>query len=210
MTQKKIRIQKHCPACGNAAEMLVRGVCGPCRDKFLQGHRSAMAKGVHWREQDNNYGHRDIPEHDRWADEQRAVCIDDIPEQATPSDDPMVLATQVIRRLLDWSWKRGAPKITHAAFTRFAAMTAVLRPDLLEDKTFQEVGEMLGVSKATMSKYACEFSDTFGIQCRRSRSRIGRANMSHSKMGHPPTRCRAGGGKPDKTPPPGLGSPPKA
>jgi hypothetical protein len=100
--------------------------------------------------------------------------------ESTPAD-ARAEAAELVAQLMIWIWGSGAVK---TALVRMTAMTAGLRPGLLQDKTYKALGQELGVSKQTLSKTALRFSAAFDTKLARSRSDIGRRHMAEAAMGN--------------------------
>jgi hypothetical protein len=112
------------------------------------------------------------------------------------SEPPTVRATAaaLFAEIMAWVWSGKYP--FKSAAIKFAALTAGLRPDLLGDRTFLQLGREYGVTKAAISKAALKFSDAFGIQFTRSRTESARNHMAVQAIGHkrtntgkPSTQC---------------------
>jgi hypothetical protein len=94
-------------------------------------------------------------------------------------------AAELLRRLLTWCFNhRGSLR---SALIRFTAISAGLRPDLLENRSGRELASALGVTKQAFAHASLKFSDAFGIKFARSRSKEDREHMRAARLGGP---CR--------------------
>jgi hypothetical protein len=108
-------------------------------------------------------------------------------------DEVRAEAAAAFSKILAWIWSTG-PK--HAQI-KWLVLTAGLRPDLLDDKTYREIGIICGRTRAAISKAARKFQKTFGIKFARSRSEDSCAHMATAQHEHAWITRRA-----DKTPSP--------
>ncbi len=70
---------------------------------------------------------------------------------------------------------------THvAAFRKFLALSAALRPELFDGRTLEQIGRDAGCTKANLSKAALQFTTQFGLKFRRQHS--GRDNMRRARV----------------------------
>jgi len=90
-------------------------------------------------------------------------------EEAAPEDEIKTLAV-AFDRILRWCWRTQLDRCRQkrAAFYRFMAMTAAMRPDIMDNVSYAKLGKGYGVTKAQVSKLAVEFQDEFGVHFRRS------------------------------------------
>jgi hypothetical protein len=82
--------------------------------------------------------------------------------------------------VLEWCWHRGFV----SAQRKFAVVTAGLRPDLVDNESWEQIGERLGCGKAAISKQAQNFQNTFGLKFSRTRSEDARRHMAASMRGN--------------------------
>lgn len=82
--------------------------------------------------------------------------------------------------LLEWCWHSGFV----SAQRKFAVVTAGLRPDLVNNESWKQIGERLGCGKAAISKQAQNFQKTFGLKFSRTRSEDARRHMAARMMGN--------------------------
>lgn len=106
------------------------------------------------------------------------------------------LALRGLATLLQWCNSR--PHDKRACFAKFTAMSMTIDPRLCEGKTFDEVGRLLGVTKAALNKHSRNFVIRFGVKFRRTRPADGIAHMRQARLrqrddkGHVIGRHRAG------------------
>ena len=74
-------------------------------------------------------------------------------------------AGDALELLLLWIWSKPDFDV---AFNRFVSMSAVMRPELLDNMSYVQLAAKLGVTKACISKNALDFSRAFGLRFRRS------------------------------------------
>ncbi|HZL13168.1 MAG TPA: hypothetical protein VFC85_03405 [Verrucomicrobiae bacterium] len=117
---------------------------------------------------------------------------------ANANPDVRCESAMALALILGWIWQSGF----ESAQCKFAAMTAGLRPDLLDDASYEEIGSKLGCVKATIAKAARNFQKQFNIKFSRSRQDDARARMAEAARGHGwrDTRKRARGQAQPPTP----------
>ena len=86
------------------------------------------------------------------------------------------LAGEAFGRMMAWVWE---DPCYSSAFRKFIAVTAVVKPELLGNDTYEQIGKKSGCGKAAISRSAVAFSDHFGLHYRRSRN--GRGNMAEAR-----------------------------
>jgi hypothetical protein len=95
--------------------------------------------------------------------------LENIGESSDQHEQPSALLTDGLRELLTWIWL--TPKLhtndVHAAFTKFLAISATIRPELFDAQTYEELGRGVGISRAALSKAAVRFTRRFGLKFRR-------------------------------------------
>jgi hypothetical protein len=92
--------------------------------------------------------------------------------------EPMRLAGDCLHEILWWVWRNG-PKgraRPSAAFRKFLAISATIRPELFDNMSMEPLGKEVGCTKANLSKAALAFTNHFGLQFGRQHN--GRQNMS--------------------------------
>jgi hypothetical protein len=94
--------------------------------------------------------------------------------------DSLTLAGTALGMILRWVWSSGFA----TAQRRFAVVSAGLRPELLNDQSWREIGKQLGCTRAALSKSAVLFQAVFQVQFSRSRSETARQRMSNSMLGN--------------------------
>ena len=90
------------------------------------------------------------------------------------SSEAIVCTAEALSRILDWCFRPGGGRNkapARAASLRFISMCAVMRPDLLEGKSYDKIAQNLGVTKKVISKHAVEFHKRFKIHSRRNRTK---------------------------------------
>lgn len=116
--------------------------------------------------------------------------FDRIDGTRSPTTPPLELAGAGLREILGWVWRSNTRRPNlRAAFRRFLAMSATMRPELFPGLGLRELGEAAGCTKALLSKQSIRFSEHFGgLQFRRQHN--GRDNMrramkrSHQRRKH--------------------------
>ena len=90
-------------------------------------------------------------------------------DQPKQSPSATTLASGALRELLTWVWSTPLHKTNdvHAAFVKFLAMSATIRPELFDGQTYKQLGARVGISRATISKNGVRFTRRFGIHFRR-------------------------------------------
>jgi hypothetical protein len=102
----------------------------------------------------------------------------------------MVTAAEGLHEILHWAWRKGNSQRRSplAAFRSWLALSAVVDPTLFDTKSFRQLGQEFGCTRALLSKKAVDFSKRFGLHFRRQHN--GQANMqkamllSHQKRKH--------------------------
>ena len=94
--------------------------------------------------------------------------------------DALHLAARALELILTWCWSSGF----ETAQRRFAVITGGLRPSLLDDKSWREIGERLNCSRAALSKASINFQKVFQIKFARSRNESARRHMSVAMQGN--------------------------
>ncbi len=118
---------------------------------------------------------------------------------ASASPDVRRETAMALGLILAWIWHTGF----ESAQRKFAAMSAGLRPDLLDDASYEEIGSKLGCVKATIAKSARNFQQKFNFRFTRSRQDESRARMAEAARGHGwrDTRKRTRPSETKETPP---------
>ena len=84
-------------------------------------------------------------------------------------------AGDALHDLFLWCWSTPSFKFS---FVRFVAISAVMRPDLLDDLSYEQLAKKLNCTKALISYNAKQFQKEFGVHFRRSRRLDGCEKMS--------------------------------
>lgn len=84
--------------------------------------------------------------------------------------DKAEVAAELLRGFLFYIWHDGSGDHVsmQPAFRKFVVVSAVLRPELLKNKSYEQIGKKLGITKAGVSAIAKRFEKAFGCQFRRS------------------------------------------
>lgn len=80
--------------------------------------------------------------------------------------DPAAIAGDGLERLMRWLWQSSDMK---GSFIRFVAMSAAMRPELLDNQSYNDIAKKLNVTRATISSFAVQFQKKFGVHFRRSK-----------------------------------------
>lgn len=99
---------------------------------------------------------------------------DDEPNGAA-LDDAIPNLAAALKEILGWIWTSQRP---NAALVRLVSMTATLRPELMNNQTFEQLGAQLGVTKQSISYASTAFERRFKLQFRRGRTATARRSMS--------------------------------
>lgn len=96
------------------------------------------------------------------------------------SAEGIAMAADFLGALLVWLWAgHGTIKTTSV---KLAVFTSALRPDLLGDRTYKQLGQELGVTRANLSKHASRLSDALQFKFTRARSDKARLNMRLARL----------------------------
>lgn len=154
-----------------------------------QKQRGTESNGIHGLRIVNYSGHPASVSPDAMGDIRSRLSVTDGGDVA-PEDWERLDKIKGLAELLDsvffWCWtketNRGIiyrhPK---AAQKRFVAMTALVRPDLIRDKSYEEIGEVVGIGKAWMSAMSKDFQNSFGLKFQRSHKNGGNNSASAKK-----------------------------
>ena len=124
----------------------------------------------------NDTGHLEGVSKSEMPDVYRRLSITDGGD-VSPEDWEKLERLKGLAELMDsvffWCWTEKTangftPRHPKAAQNRFVAMTALVRPDLIEGKSYEEIGEQIGVGKAWLSALAKDFQKNFGLKFQRS------------------------------------------
>jgi hypothetical protein len=156
------------------------GVCRRCREKFRKHNGGFISGRIETPAAMTHHVAQSDGEHagfEALGPEQ----IIDFPFVALDGieHDPIRTAADVFATVMTWVWGAGSIR---SAMTRLAALTAALRPDLLGNKSYQQIGAELGVSKQSVARFGVAFCDEFGIQCARGRLPEARNHMRTAQL----------------------------
>ena len=131
-----------------------------------------------------------------WADarlEESEAHSQNQNEQLTERDEKFLTLGEGLGRIMDWCFfgnKKEHSKGPRAqtAMIRFVAMAAVLRPELLGNMSYAQIGKKLHRNNRTISQYAIEFQSRFKIHSRRNRTKAARKQFldRHYEKFHEP------------------------
>ena len=104
-------------------------------------------------------------------------------------DDRVKTLAVAFDRILRWCWKTQMDRCRQkrASFFRFMALTAAMRPDLMDNASYAKLGKEYGVTKSLLSKLAVEFQSEFGVHFRRSM----KVGAVESRWGKKSNKCHA-------------------
>jgi hypothetical protein len=91
-------------------------------------------------------------------------------------------AAELFRQIMAWCFAGNPPLQT--ALVKVVSVTAGLRPELLGDRTLEELAKKIGVTKQAMSKSMLTFGDEFNFHFTRGRSQKARENMAAAMTGN--------------------------
>jgi hypothetical protein len=100
-------------------------------------------------------------------------------EPPVPADDRRRDAGEALHAILSWVCR---PKPLRSKLVRFIGMMAALRPDLLDDRSYLQIGRELHITKAAVCKMVMVFERETGFKSLRTRPAEGRANMRRSRL----------------------------
>ena len=104
-------------------------------------------------------------------------------EPATAAQEKVTNIADAFGLILEWCWlSRRNKRNPKTAFIRFASLCCTVRPELLDDKNYEQIGAELGVSKEVISRYSLEFQDTFKVHFRRSWSQTSRRQYARKRF----------------------------
>ncbi len=102
--------------------------------------------------------------------------------------DKICEMSEVMDAVLLWCWKpiwdRGKFRARGfgSACTRFVAMTTMLKPDLFEGLSYEQIGNKMSVTKQQISQAAKGFESEFGVKFRRSKVSKTNKNSESAKI----------------------------
>lgn len=89
------------------------------------------------------------------------------------------IASDGLSELLNWVWQT---KDFKTAFVKFVAMSAVMRPELLDDQSYLQLAKKINCTKSLISHNVKTFEAEFGLHFRRSRRAGGCEVMSAARF----------------------------
>ena len=94
------------------------------------------------------------------------------PGELSERDEKILDFAEALNQILQWCFTGGKQRVgRQTVCNRFVSMCAVLRPDLVGNKNYRQIGKMFRIRKSIISRYALDFQDRFGVQFRRSQKR---------------------------------------
>lgn len=101
-------------------------------------------------------------------------------EKRAAARDRLADLGELFRERLNWVFQSpcGRRWTMRRAFLRFTCLTAALHPEMFANRSYQELGAELGVTKQCLSRLVGQLQKRYGIQFARSRSAVGRQHMS--------------------------------
>jgi hypothetical protein len=90
-------------------------------------------------------------------------------------------AAELFRALASWCFRGNRP--LRSGMVKFVAIVAGLRPELLQDRSGQDLATELNITKQALAHQSLRFSDAFGFHFARSRSKEGRERMAAARRG---------------------------
>ena len=129
-----------------------------------------------------------------WADSQLDEQYSREPNgQHSETDEKFLTMAEGLSRIMDWCFYGNEKDRTRGpraqtAMLRFVAMAAVLRPELLGNMSYAQIGKKLHRNNRTISQYAIEFQSKFKIHSRRNRTKAARKQFldRHFEKYHEP------------------------
>lgn len=184
-----------CPNCERITSIVElnqwRGVCVCCRKSFLTAHSN-------WLHKDFKPADETAPEpiletaHDPHVDEHEVVpgyveahhdfdwaAIDG--EDEPTAADVLEKTGEALRRIMVWAF---TTRDVLTGTRRLACAAFILRPDLFEVATMQDLAKELNLTKQSVSRHALRFADAHNLRFRNQRSKASRALMAARQRGH--------------------------
>lgn len=83
-------------------------------------------------------------------------------------DEAIELASEGLLLFMGWVWVTpdGKTRNHNSAALRFLAASATIRPQLFKNRSFNQIAERIGCTRAAISKLSVEFSDEFKLHFR--------------------------------------------
>lgn len=99
-------------------------------------------------------------------------------------EEAVQMATDGFCVFLAWVWltPTGKARNPESAKLRFLAATATLRPDFFQNKSFNQLAQDIGLTRAAISKISVEFADFFKVHFRCQRRSEARERYSEAAL----------------------------
>lgn len=186
-----------CPACERhrprAEFQNHRGVCAKCHRAFDRAHRTAVNGTRLNRMQFTTYSKAEAAaQHDwAWDGEHEKISVEHHPHDPTrPAEVPETERdaalhgmAEAMREVLVWIFRDSSDKLHKptTALARAATLAALLQPEILDSKSFQQIGAWAGnLTKACVSKHAVDFQRAFQVKFRRTRPESAHATFAEA------------------------------
>ena len=154
-----------------------------------QNQRGTEGNGIHGLRIVNYSGHPASVSPDAMGDIRSRLSVTDGGD-VDPEDwdrlEKLKGLTELLNSVFFWCWTKDTPRgiiYRHpkAAQKRFLAMTALVRPDLIKEKSYDKIGSVVGITKQMMSLMAKDFQNSFGLKFQRSHKNGGNNSASAKK-----------------------------
>jgi len=121
--------------------------------------------------------HQEVDERNGWREPGEAAAI--------RRDEVFAAAGRVLSQVFVWCLldAKGQTRPLSEALRRFIAIVAVMRPDLVGDRTYKQLASQLHCTRAALSALALRFTDSLGIHCRRQRRQQSREVFRRAQKG---------------------------
>ncbi|MDR3413588.1 MAG: hypothetical protein P4L87_21980 [Formivibrio sp.] len=177
-----------------AAELKAnKGICSKCAAAF-RAHNRTLLTGQKVETPSVIEKHHNlsiIDDHVAFADGGELEGVVDFDWTAVDGDlkeastDARRDAAELIGTIFRWAFSDKIKLKT--AVARLCVIATALNPELVNRRTFSEIGKELRMSKQSISFHTTRFQNHFNLKLPQTRSAAGRAAMSRSQMGHPAT-----------------------
>ena len=111
--------------------------------------------------------------------------MDDFFADESDVQNDMALAGVALGGILDYCFRatnKGERRNVMIAYRRFVAVSYLIRPDLLDHSTMEEIGADMGLTRAAISKAVRRAGDSFGLRNRLMSKESDRAAMSKARL----------------------------
>jgi hypothetical protein len=163
------------------------GVCRFCRQAF-------QASNHHWlggrkpQTQQESHSRSDAV----WDEGQLTTAVDfdfDEVDQALGfvKHSPVAvreMAAELFQKIMFFVWGGKGVQLERSML-KFTAISSAIRPELVGNKTYEEIGQYFGVTKAAVCKIAKKFERAFNFKASRGRSEEHCATFAAAQKGHP-------------------------